>query len=50
MDGEYQVYKNRGGAYTREKFFGEYPELLKMVEDMDDDEIYHLSLSGLFNG
>lgn len=46
VDGEYQAYKNRGGAYTREKFFGKYPELLKMVEDMDDDEIYRLNRGG----
>lgn len=46
VDGEYQAYKNRGGTYTREKFFGKYPELLKMVEDMDDDEIYRLNRGG----
>ena len=46
VDGEYQTYKNRGGAYTREKFFGKYPELLKLVEDMDDEEIYRLNRGG----
>ncbi|HSG87770.1 MAG TPA: pyruvate dehydrogenase (acetyl-transferring), homodimeric type, partial [Pseudomonadales bacterium] len=34
VDGEYQVYKARDGAYVREKFFGKYPELLEMVADM----------------
>ncbi|HIL62564.1 MAG TPA: pyruvate dehydrogenase (acetyl-transferring), homodimeric type, partial [Porticoccaceae bacterium] len=31
VDGEYQNYVSRGGAYTREHFFGKSPELLKMV-------------------
>ena len=33
VDGEYQNYKSRSGGYTRQEFFGKYPELLKMVED-----------------
>ena len=41
VDGEYQVFKARGGAYVREHFFGKYPELKKMVEHMSDDEIYY---------
>ncbi len=40
VDGEYQTYKSRGGAYTREHFFGKSPELLKMVEHLSDDENY----------
>ncbi len=31
VDGEYQNFKARGGAYVRKEFFGKYPELLKMV-------------------
>jgi len=31
VDGEYQNFKSKGGAYTREHFFGKYPELKEMV-------------------
>ncbi|MDG2091165.1 MAG: pyruvate dehydrogenase (acetyl-transferring), homodimeric type [Gammaproteobacteria bacterium] len=46
VDGEYQTYKSRGGAYTREHFFGKSPELLKMVEHLSDDEIMKLNRGG----
>ncbi len=46
VDGEYQAYKKNGGAYTREHFFGEYPELKKLVEHMSDDEVYRLNRGG----
>jgi pyruvate dehydrogenase E1 component len=46
MDGEYQNFKNKGGAYTREHFFGRYPELKAMVADMSDDQIYYELLRG----
>ncbi|HEX7036178.1 MAG TPA: pyruvate dehydrogenase (acetyl-transferring), homodimeric type [Pseudomonadales bacterium] len=46
VDGEYQNYKARGGAYTREHFFGKYPELLKMVEHLSDDDIMRLNRGG----
>jgi pyruvate dehydrogenase E1 component len=46
VDGEYQNYKAKGGAYTREHFFGKYPELLEMVSTMSNDEIYRLSRGG----
>ncbi|MBP7178116.1 MAG: pyruvate dehydrogenase (acetyl-transferring), homodimeric type [Moraxellaceae bacterium] len=46
VDGEYQAYKMHGGAYTREKFFGKYPELKAMVEHMSDEEIYNLNRGG----
>lgn len=46
VDGEYQAYKKNGGAYTREHFFGKYPELKKMVEHLTDDEIYDLNRGG----
>ncbi|MFL0796946.1 MAG: pyruvate dehydrogenase (acetyl-transferring), homodimeric type [Cellvibrionaceae bacterium] len=45
-DGEYQNYKANGGGYTREHFFGEYPELLELVKDMTDDEIMALNRGG----
>ena len=46
VDGEYQAYKSRGGAYTREKFFGEYPELVQLVAHLSDDEIFALKRGG----
>jgi len=46
VDGEYQNYKAKGGAYTREKFFGKYPELLDMVASMSDEDIWRLNRGG----
>ncbi|MCK8515308.1 pyruvate dehydrogenase (acetyl-transferring), homodimeric type [Methylonatrum kenyense] len=46
VDGEYQNFKAKGGAYTREHFFGKYPELKDLVSNMSDDEIYRLSRGG----
>ncbi|MEE2913777.1 MAG: pyruvate dehydrogenase (acetyl-transferring), homodimeric type [Pseudomonadota bacterium] len=46
VDGDYQNYKSRDGAYTREHFFGKYPELAKMVENLTDDDIYRLNRGG----
>ncbi len=46
VDGEYQNYWGRGGAYTREHFFGKSPELLKMVEHLSDDDIMQLNRGG----
>ncbi len=46
VDGEYQVYKSRDGAYVREHFFGADPELAKRVEDMSDEEIWNLNRGG----
>ncbi len=46
VDGEYQNYKAHGGAYTRENFFGKYPELKALVADMSDDDIWRLNRGG----
>jgi len=46
VDGELQACKAHGGAYTREHFFGKYPELLELVSDMSDDDIYRLTRGG----
>jgi pyruvate dehydrogenase E1 component len=46
VDGEYQNYKGRGGAYTREHFFGKYPELKAMVDHLSDDQIKQLKHGG----
>ena len=46
VDGEYQAFKAKGGAYTREHFFGKHPELKAMVADMSDDDIWRLNRGG----
>ena len=46
VDGEYQVYKARDGAYVREHFFGKYPELADRVADMTDEQIWDLNRGG----
>lgn len=46
VDGEYQNCKANGGAYTREHFFGKYPELKEMVANMSDDDIWRLNRGG----
>ncbi|WP_445619284.1 pyruvate dehydrogenase (acetyl-transferring), homodimeric type [Kushneria sp. Sum13] len=46
VDGEYQNFKARGGAYTRENFFGKYPETTEMVKDYSDEDIYRLNRGG----
>jgi pyruvate dehydrogenase E1 component len=40
VDGDYQTFKSKNGAYVREHFFGKYPELREMVANMSDDEIW----------
>ena len=45
-DGELQNYKYNGGAYTREHFFGKYPELLELVKDLSDEDIMYLNRGG----
>ena len=46
VDGEYQNFKAKGGEYTRENFFGKYPELKEMVANMSDEDIWHLNRGG----
>jgi pyruvate dehydrogenase E1 component len=46
VDGEYQNFKAKGGAYTREHFFGRYPELKEMVAHMSDNDIWRLNRGG----
>jgi pyruvate dehydrogenase E1 component len=46
VDGEYQDYKSKNGAYVREHFFGKYPELKSMVAHMSDDEIWAMTRGG----
>ena len=47
VDGEYQTFKAKDGAFIRKEFFGKYPETLELVKDMTDDEIWHLQRGGL---
>ncbi len=46
VDGEYQAFKAKGGSFVREKFFGKYPELLKLVSQMTDRDIWRLNRGG----
>jgi pyruvate dehydrogenase E1 component len=46
IDGEYQAFKAKGGSYTRAHFFGKYPELLEMVSNMSDEDIWRLNRGG----
>jgi pyruvate dehydrogenase E1 component len=45
-DGDYQTYKAESGAYVREHFFGRDPRTRKMVEHLNDDEIWQLKRGG----
>src|ERR1700712_5088515 len=47
LDGDYQTYKSRNGAYVREHFFGVKPELRAMVEKLTDEQIWALNRGGL---
>jgi len=46
VDGEYQAFKARDGAYVRKEFFAKYPELLDMVSGMTDQEVWQLRRGG----
>ncbi|WP_298351427.1 pyruvate dehydrogenase (acetyl-transferring), homodimeric type [Rhodoblastus sp.] len=46
VDGEYQDFKSKNGAYIREKFFGRYPETAEMVKDWSDEKIWKLTRGG----
>lgn len=46
IDGDYQTYRAKDGAYIRQNFFAKYPETAKLVEDMSDDEIWSLTRGG----
>ncbi|MCX5473586.1 pyruvate dehydrogenase (acetyl-transferring), homodimeric type [Alcaligenes sp. A-TC2] len=46
VDGDYQTFKSQSGAYVREHFFGKYPELLELVADLSDDDIWALARGG----
>jgi pyruvate dehydrogenase E1 component len=46
VDGDYQTYKARDGAFVREHFFGKYPQTRELVADMTDEEIWRLTRGG----
>lgn len=46
VDGEYQWFKNKGGAYLREHFFGKHPELKKLVANLSDEELTNFNFGG----
>ncbi|WP_213991603.1 pyruvate dehydrogenase (acetyl-transferring), homodimeric type [Sodalis sp. dw_96] len=46
VDGDYQTFKSKNGAYVREHFFGKYPETAALVKDMSDDEVWALNRGG----
>jgi pyruvate dehydrogenase E1 component len=46
VDGEFQKYTVEGGAYIRQHFFGKYPELLKLVENLSDEQLTKLKRGG----
>jgi pyruvate dehydrogenase E1 component len=46
VDGDYQAYKAKGGAYLREHFFGKYPELVELVADKTDEQLAQLHRGG----
>ncbi len=47
VDGEYQTFKAKDGAFVRKEFFGKYPETLELVKDMTDEEVFRLQRGGL---
>jgi len=46
VDGEYQTYITKDGAYIRKNFFGKYPELLDLVAHLSDDDLMRLRRGG----
>ncbi|MCW5197767.1 pyruvate dehydrogenase (acetyl-transferring), homodimeric type [Buchnera aphidicola] len=46
LDGDYQNFTSKNGAYIRKNFFGKYPETMKLVENMTDEEIWNLNRGG----
>jgi pyruvate dehydrogenase E1 component len=46
VDGDFQAFKAKGGAYLRAEFFGKYPELLELVKDKSDEQLGRLLRGG----
>src|SRR5271169_1050467 len=46
VDGDFQTFKAKDGAFLRSHFFGKYPELLELVKDYSDEELLRLHRGG----
>ena len=46
VDGEFQTIRSRGPEYLRERIFGSDPELLELVKDKTDKELWQMSRGG----
>ncbi len=46
VDGEYQAFKSKDGAFVRDRFFGTHPDLLAMVANMTDEDVWRLNRGG----
>jgi pyruvate dehydrogenase E1 component len=46
VDGDFQKYTVEHGSYIRKHFFGKYPELLKLVNQLTDDQLRKLLRGG----
>jgi pyruvate dehydrogenase E1 component len=46
LDGDYQTFRSKDGAFIREGFFGKYPETKTLVEGMSDEDIWMLNRGG----
>ncbi len=46
VDGDYQTFKSKDGAYIRKHFFGKYPETAELVKDWTDEQIWMLRRGG----
>src|SRR5580698_7306444 len=46
VDGDFQTFKAKDGAFLRSHFFGKYPELLELVKDYTDEELLRLHRGG----
>ncbi|MGL5292100.1 MAG: pyruvate dehydrogenase (acetyl-transferring), homodimeric type, partial [Vibrionaceae bacterium] len=46
LDGDFQTFKSKDGAYVREHFFGKYPETVQLVADLSDEQLMGLEYGG----
>ncbi|MFP3019243.1 MAG: pyruvate dehydrogenase (acetyl-transferring), homodimeric type [Arsenophonus sp.] len=46
LDGDYQTFKSKDGAYIRKHFFNRYLETSELVKDMTNNEIWSLNRGG----
>ncbi|BCG49592.1 pyruvate dehydrogenase (acetyl-transferring), homodimeric type [Candidatus Profftella armatura (Diaphorina cf. continua)] len=46
LDGEYQNYRSKNSDFIRKNFFGKHPELLEMIKEMSDEDIWNLTFGG----